>query len=128
MSEWSKPFTPEEMEAIRRRARRENPSLEGFWEALKRLALNLPFAEDLVASYIAVKDPATAPHVRLMLVGALAYFILPFDVIPDFLPFLGFTDDMAVLAGTIAAVRGSITEDHRFEARRILGERRRERT
>jgi len=39
----------------------------------------------------------TPRHVQATLLGAIAYFILPFDFIPDMLPVLGFTDDAAVL-------------------------------
>ena len=52
--------------------------------------------------------------------GALAYFILPIDVIPDFIPFLGFTDDAAVLALAIKIVGDQITEEHRQKARATL--------
>lgn len=117
---FSKPFTPQEIEAMRRMARDSENSLTHFWQALRRIARTLPFATDLLAAYLAVKDPQTPPRVRLMLAGALAYFILPFDTIPDFLPFFGFSDDMALLAVTIATVGNAITAGHREKARKIL--------
>jgi uncharacterized membrane protein YkvA (DUF1232 family) len=46
--------------------------------------------------------------------------VLPFDGLADFLPFLGFTDDAAVIAAAIAQVAGSITEAHRAKAREVL--------
>jgi uncharacterized membrane protein YkvA (DUF1232 family) len=54
------------------------------------------------------------------LLGAIAYFILPFDFIPDMLPVLGFTDDAAVLATAIRLVSTHITGDHRDAARTAL--------
>ena len=57
---------------------------------------------------------------QVALLGAIAYFILPFDFIPDMMPMLGFTDDAAVLATTIRLVAGHITEDHREAARAAL--------
>jgi uncharacterized membrane protein YkvA (DUF1232 family) len=119
-SPFSKPFTPDEIEAMRRMARASESSLSQFWQALRRIARNLPFASDLLAAYLAVKDPQTPPRVRLLLAGALAYFILPFDTMPDFLPFLGFSDDMALLAVTLATVGNAITPGHREKARTIL--------
>jgi len=46
---------------------------------------------------------------------------MPFDAIPDFLPMIGFTDDAAVIAATIAAIRMHMREDHWEKARRFLG-------
>jgi len=64
-----------------------------FWFKLKRVAAGLPFAEDLLAAYYCAFDKETPRHVQVTLLGAIAYFILPFDFIPDMLPVLGFTDD-----------------------------------
>ena len=50
----------------------------------------------------------------------IAYFMLPFDFIPDMLPVLGFTDDAAVLATAIRLVASHITGDHREAARAAL--------
>ena len=69
-----------------------------FWIKLKRVAAKLPFAEDLLAAYYCAFDKQTPRHVQVALLGAIAYFILPFDFIPDMMPVLGFTDDAAVLA------------------------------
>ena len=55
-----------------------------------------------------------------MLLGALAYFVLPADVIPDVLPVIGYTDDAAVLAAAIKLVASHITPDHREAAQRTL--------
>jgi uncharacterized membrane protein YkvA (DUF1232 family) len=91
-----------------------------FWAKMKRVAARLPFAEDLLAAYYCAFDRQTPRHVQAALVGALAYFILPFDAIPDFLPVLGFTDDAAVLATAIKLVASHITPDHRTAAQSAL--------
>jgi uncharacterized membrane protein YkvA (DUF1232 family) len=52
--------------------------------------------------------------------GALAYFVLPADLIPDFIAGLGFTDDAAVVAAAIRSVAPAITERHRDKARAAL--------
>ena len=85
-----------------------------------RVAAGLPFAEDLLAAYYCAFDHATPVQVKATLVGALAYFVLPFDVIPDMMPVLGFTDDAAILATAIRLVATHITEDHREAARAAL--------
>ncbi len=84
------------------------------------MAAKLPFAEDLLAAYYCAFDKETPRHVQAALLGAIAYFILPFDFIPDMLPVLGYTDDAAVLATAIKLVAAHITDDHREAARAAL--------
>jgi uncharacterized membrane protein YkvA (DUF1232 family) len=91
-----------------------------FWIKLKRVVAHLPFAEDLVAAYYCAFDRQTPRHVQATLLGAVAYFILPFDFVPDMLPVLGFTDDAAVLATAIRLVASHITPVHREAARAAL--------
>uniref|UniRef100_Q07N40 DUF1232 domain-containing protein n=1 Tax=Rhodopseudomonas palustris (strain BisA53) TaxID=316055 RepID=Q07N40_RHOP5 len=91
-----------------------------FWSKLKRLAVKLPFAEDLLAAYYCAFDRATPRHVQVALLGAIAYFILPFDFVADVLPVLGFADDAAILATAIRMVAGHITPDHRAAAQAAM--------
>ena len=91
-----------------------------FWLKLKQVAAKLPFLEDLLAAYYCAFDKETPRHVQAALLGAIAYFILPFDFIPDMLPVLGYTDDAAVLATAIRLVASHITDDHRQAARAAL--------
>ncbi len=91
-----------------------------FWLKLKRVATKLPFAEDLLAAYYCAFDRETPRHVQVALLGAIAYFVLPFDFVPDMLPVLGFTDDAAVLATTIRMVTSHITPEHREAARKAM--------
>jgi uncharacterized membrane protein YkvA (DUF1232 family) len=58
--------------------------------------------------------------VKLILLGAVAYFVFPTDAIADLLPLIGFADDAAVLAAAITQVAGSIKEEHREKARAVL--------
>ena len=53
-----------------------------FWIKLKKVAAKLPFTEDLLAAYYCAFDKQTPRHVQVALLGAIAYFILPFDFIP----------------------------------------------
>lgn len=115
-------FTEEEMAAIRRSLRDEARFGETFLARLKRVAKRIPFAEDMLAAWICTRDPATPRRVRLTLLAALGYFVLPLDAIPDIMPILGFTDDAAVIAAALAAVAGSITEEHREKARQAMAE------
>ena len=49
--------------------------------------------------------------------GALGYFILPADIIPDFLVGLGFTDDLAVLIMAYKAIKAAVTPEIKQRAR-----------
>jgi uncharacterized membrane protein YkvA (DUF1232 family) len=103
------------------RARRDEESVRaGFWPKLARVVTKIPFAEDMLAGYYCAFDRATPASVRMTLMAALAYFILPTDAIPDFLPLLGFADDAGVLAAALGAVAANITDEHRAAAQRAL--------
>ncbi|MDR3420323.1 MAG: YkvA family protein [Xanthobacteraceae bacterium] len=105
---------------VRRIAANEQDLQRRFWRKLRRLAAKLPFAEDLIAAHYCAFDRRTPLHVKAALVGALAYFVLPADVIPDVLPVIGYTDDAAVLAAALKLVASHITPDHREAAQRTL--------
>jgi uncharacterized membrane protein YkvA (DUF1232 family) len=92
----------------------------GFWSKVKHVAAQIPFAEDLLTAYYCAFDRETPREVQAALIGALAYFVLPFDIIPDFIPVLGYTDDAAVLAAAIRMVAQHIRPEHRDAARRVL--------
>jgi uncharacterized membrane protein YkvA (DUF1232 family) len=91
-----------------------------FWRKARRVVAQLPFAEDLLAAYYCAFDRETPLGVKATLVGALAYFILPADAIPDVLPIIGFTDDAAVLAAAIKLVASHMKPVHREAARDAL--------
>jgi uncharacterized membrane protein YkvA (DUF1232 family) len=93
-----------------------------LWRKLKGAAAHLPFAEDAVAIYYCALDRDTPMHVRGAIIAALAYFIMPADTLPDFMPVLGFTDDAAILAGTLKLVTAHLRPEHRQAARQALGE------
>ena len=93
---------------------------ESFWKKLLKVAGKIPFAEDAAAAYFCAADPKTPAKVRAILLAALAYFVVPLDVIPDFVAGFGFTDDAAVLALAISLVASHIDDGHRRRARAAL--------
>jgi len=92
----------------------------GFWQKVRKAAGKIPFMDEVVAGYFCAVDRSTPPRVRTALFGALAYFILPLDLIPDFILGTGFTDDIAVLWATLTAVHSHILPRHREAARAAL--------
>ena len=103
--------TPEENEKI---------VSEGFVEKAKRTLGRVPFTDEAVAAYYCATDEATPSRVRITLMAALAYFIVPLDAVPDFIAMLGFTDDAAVFWAAWRAVQGHVTDQHREKARAFL--------
>ncbi|MPZ55588.1 MAG: DUF1232 domain-containing protein [Rhizobiales bacterium] len=107
-------------ETLRRMAGDEAGVRRDFWAKARRFAAQLPFAEDLLAAYYCAFDRDTPAHVKASLVAALAYFVLPADIVPDLLPMLGFADDAAVLAATLRLVATAVRPEHRDAAREAL--------
>ncbi|ASV87410.1 MULTISPECIES: YkvA family protein [Ochrobactrum] len=93
---------------------------KGFWKTARRAGRMVPFMDEVVAAYYCALDQNTPTRVRMTLMAALAYFVLPFDVIPDMLVGIGFTDDIAVLMAALTAVRTHITPAHKIAAREAL--------
>ncbi len=91
-----------------------------FWRKCRRVAAKLPFASELLAAYYCAFDRKTPLHVKSALIATLAYFVLPTDFVPDFLPALGYGDDAASLAATLRLVAAHIQPAHRDAAEAAL--------
>lgn len=52
----------------------------------------------------ALDNPATPTHLKALIIGAIGYIVLPVDLIPDITPGIGYVDDLASVAGVVAAV------------------------
>ena len=96
---------------------------EKFWRTAKKAARQIPFMEEVVAAYYCAMDKDTPLRAKGILVAALGYFVLPVDLIPDFVVGLGFTDDIAVLTAAITAVSAHITPAHRQAAKDAIADR-----
>lgn len=72
-------LTPEEEAARAERVRKK------FWSTFRKAVRFIPFSDEVVAAYYCAFDPATPHRVRAVILGALAYFVLPVDAVPDFL-------------------------------------------
>jgi len=102
--------------------RREKQVRAKFWPTLKRAVKFVPFSRDLVAAYYCAVDPKTPTRVRGVLLAALAYFVLPFDLVPDMFVMVGFTDDVAVLAAGLRLIQGHIAGRHYDAADQVLAD------
>jgi uncharacterized membrane protein YkvA (DUF1232 family) len=92
----------------------------GFWPKIRRTAAKIPFAGQVVSVWFAARDPETPMAAKGIMLGALAYFVLPFDAIPDIFAGIGFTDDAAVIAALLATLGANIKRRHRDQAEAAL--------
>lgn len=92
----------------------------GFWAKLRRLTGRVPFVLDLAAAWYCAMDRHTPAHVKAILMGALAYFVVPVDIVPDVMIGFGLVDDATVLATAVSSVAGHIGPHHFEKARHAL--------
>jgi uncharacterized membrane protein YkvA (DUF1232 family) len=91
-----------------------------FWDKVRGTLGKIPFTEHAVAAYYCATDAKTPPHAKAILFAALAYFVLPIDMIPDFIAGIGFTDDATVIFAALSALSPHISEAHFARARGFL--------
>ncbi len=109
-----------------RAERDERTVRRGFWNKLRANLHRVPVLDQALAAYFCATDPVTPFRAKAMLMGALAYFILPSDAVPDWVAVIGFADDAAVVTAAIQTVRSSMKPEHQERARAVLeAERRR---
>lgn len=84
-----------------------------FLHKVKTFAFRLgkPAVKQLYALYFLMKSPHTPKRSKMIIVGALVYFLSPIDAIPDLLGPLGFSDDLAVIALVYTQLRSFMSED-----------------
>lgn len=90
--------------------------VKGWARAIKR---------DVHALWLAARDPRTPWHAKALALGIAAYALSPIDLIPDFIPVLGFVDDAILLPLAIMlAVRlvpAEVMAEHREAAGKAQG-------
>ena len=102
----------------------KNYSEDGLWKKIgnvaKKAGLKTVYMV-LLLYYVLISD-STPKKYKAMIIGALGYFILPLDAIPDIVPAVGYTDDMAAIAGAILAVAKCISPEIEAQAKAKLKE------
>ena len=113
-------FWPDFAALTRRMTSDENSLRRKFWRKLLREAANIPFLEEVLTAHYCAFDRHTPVYVKAVLVGAIVYFVVPDDLIPDYIPVIGYADDAAVIAGALKIMSSHIKPEHREAARRML--------
>jgi uncharacterized membrane protein YkvA (DUF1232 family) len=87
---------------------------------LKIVVGKIPFLDDVLALYFCAIDSKTPARAKAIAFAALAYFIMPVDLIPDTIPVAGMLDDASVIALALWTLEPFITDEHRRKARALL--------
>jgi uncharacterized membrane protein YkvA (DUF1232 family) len=97
---------------------------ETFWDKARRFGTALGHGALRIAFtlYYCLLDPDTPTWARTTIIAALSYFILPADLVPDFLPGAGLADDAAALASALAVTATHVKPEHRERAQRQVEE------
>ncbi len=97
-------------------------SEDSFWEKVKKYALKAgkEVIEKALTGYYCLQDKDTPAWAKGVLIGALGYFIMPLDAIPDAIPVVGYADDLGVLVAALAAVAAHIKKEHVQKATETL--------
>ena len=93
--------------------------MRACWTQLRTWARNLK--NDVVALWLAARDPRVPWYAKLVAGMVAAYALSPIDLIPDFIPILGYADDLLIVPlGILLAIRlipTDLVEEHRRAAR-----------
>ena len=86
---------------------------------LKKILLRAgrAIAQPALEGFELIMDNSTPPQVRISIIGALTYLIVPVDLIPDFIPASGFSDDLVALTAVISLWQHHITPEMKFRAK-----------
>lgn len=99
----------------------EKGLLEKIGATFKKAGLKVIYYVLLL--YCVLNDENTPMQHKMIIIGALGYFILPVDLIPDFIPVAGFTDDAAALLACLKTVRENVTPEIKAKANNKLCDR-----
>jgi uncharacterized membrane protein YkvA (DUF1232 family) len=76
--------------------------------------------EKALVLYFCLQDPTTPRWARNVIVGALAYFVLPLDLVADLIPGLGYSDDLTALIAAVTTVAAHLKPSHHQAAQQLL--------
>ncbi len=88
-------------------------------EKIKKFARNagVKVVYGALILFYTLQEHATPKLAKSIIIGALGYFILPTDFIPDFIPIVGFSDDLTALIAALVAVSLYVTQEIKFKAK-----------
>lgn len=86
---------------------------DDFWKKVKHLAAQVgaKVLYPALQLYYVLQSNNVPVKTKTLIIGALGYLILPADLVPDFIPALGFTDDLTALLLALRAVNKHLTPE-----------------
>lgn len=93
-----------------------------FWDKVKSVlkSAGLPLIYKAFQLYYVMQKPDCPMHIKAAIVATLGYFISPIDLIPDFTPFVGFTDDLGAIAAALILAQMYVDENVKRQAREAI--------
>lgn len=109
-------------EELKKNIQKQPEKDQKFWRKLVKFgkAIGEKTVYYSLLLYQAAKSPDIPRSTKMIIVGALAYLVFPVDLIPDFIPVIGFADDSAVIAGAVYKVFSHIDDNMKQEAKEKL--------
>jgi uncharacterized membrane protein YkvA (DUF1232 family) len=104
----------------------EQRVVRGFWPKIRKVAAHVPFAGEALAVWFCARDEETPLVAKGMMWAALAYFVMPFDAVPDVIAGIGYTDDAAVFIAMLSIVGKHLKPRHRAAAKAAVARLREE--
>lgn len=100
-------------------------SEQSFWQKLQALTGTgwCDLLKQVLTLYVLLKAPSTSPVLKAVLLGALGYFIAPIDALPDFIPWIGYSDDLSLIGLVLNRVDTAITPAIKQEVQTLLPSR-----
>ncbi|MBR1672247.1 MAG: DUF1232 domain-containing protein [Fretibacterium sp.] len=100
----------------------KNYSEEGFWNKIVGVvkSAGLELIYKALQLYYATQSPNCPAGVKAAIYAALGYFILPIDIVPDFIPGMGFADDLAALTAALVMAQAYVDLGVRTKARNTV--------
>lgn len=95
---------------------------ESFWKKVAGsvVAAGRGLLHKALTMYYATLSPETPVWAKTVIIGALGYFIMPVDAVPDVIPVVGFSDDLTVLTAAATAVAAQVKPEHSQRAEETL--------
>ncbi|MBQ7155236.1 MAG: DUF1232 domain-containing protein [Synergistaceae bacterium] len=95
-----------------------------FWDKVKGVlkSAGKTIIYKALQLYYVMKNPSCPAHIKAAIIAALGYFILPIDIIPDIIPGLGFTDDLAAITAALVMAKAYVDDEVKARAKDKLDE------
>ncbi len=100
----------------------ENYSEDGFWEKITNVlkSAGRVIIYKALQLYYVMKKSGCPAYIKTAIIAALGYFILPIDVIPDFIPVVGFSDDLTAITAALVMAQAYVDDEVKENARNKL--------